>query len=100
MTRSSIRAYMILEDVEFLHDGMQEQQREQAAVPQQHASVPRENTPPMVRSELFAYNHKCAIKNSCWMEIDWPQRSHYVHVHRCIVRVSFVVIQGRWKQEV
>lgn len=35
---NSIRAYMILEDVEFLHEGHAEQHREHAALPQQQAS--------------------------------------------------------------
>lgn len=35
---SSINAYIILVEVEFLHDGHAEQQREQAALPQQQAS--------------------------------------------------------------
>ena len=36
--RRSMIAYMILEELEFLHDGQAWQQRPQAALPQQHAS--------------------------------------------------------------
>lgn len=36
--RSSMRAYMILDEVEFLQEGQALQQREQAALPQQQAS--------------------------------------------------------------
>nr|CAI5866004.1 unnamed protein product [Callosobruchus analis] len=35
---NNINAYMILVEVEFLHDGHAEQHKEQAALPQQHAS--------------------------------------------------------------
>lgn len=36
--KSSIKAYIIRLEVEFLHDGHAEQHREHAALPQQHAS--------------------------------------------------------------
>lgn len=35
---NNIRAYIILEDVEFLHDGHAEQHKEQAVLPKQQAS--------------------------------------------------------------
>lgn len=38
VARIKMKAYINLEDVEFLHDGHAEQQREQAALPQQQAN--------------------------------------------------------------
>ena len=43
----SINAYMILADVEFLHDGHAAQHIEQAADPQQHAKLPMDSIPPI-----------------------------------------------------
>ena len=45
---TSIRAYMILADVEFLQDGHAEQQSEHAAEPQQQAIPAKENIPPIL----------------------------------------------------
>ena len=47
MTRSRRSAYMILDDVEFLQVGTQEQQSPKAAVPQHMASVPSEMIAPI-----------------------------------------------------
>ena len=49
MMRRSRRAYMTLDEVEFLQEGTQEQQSPKAAVPQHMASVPREMIAPILR---------------------------------------------------
>jgi len=45
-------AYIILAEVEFLHDGHAAQHNEQAAEPQQHARLPSERIPPMINFEI------------------------------------------------
>jgi len=45
-------AYIILAEVEFLHDGQAAQHNEQAAEPQQHARLPSERIPPMTNFEI------------------------------------------------
>ena len=46
-------AYMSLEEVEFLHDGQQAQQREQAADPKQQARPPTERRAPMMTKRKY-----------------------------------------------
>ena len=45
--RRRMIAYMILDEVEFLHDGHAEQHKEQAAEVQQQARLPRDRMPPI-----------------------------------------------------
>jgi len=58
VVKSKSKAYIILADVEFLHDGQAAHKHEHAAELQQHAKPPSERIPPMVNlknKEKFSY---------------------------------------------
>ena len=59
MTRRT-NAYMIRDDVEFLHDGQHEQQRPTAAEVQQHAKPAALNTMP-ISIDLIRFDTKKSI---------------------------------------
>ena len=48
IVRRSMRAYIILADVEFLQDGHDAQHKLQAADPQQQAKLPKDIIPPIL----------------------------------------------------